>query len=239
MIKEFQSSQRINLKEANSRLSSLTASEIIDWAKDTFGDKLYALTSAGIDSALMIDHISRVNSNIPVIHINTGFLPKETTQFKKRLVEIYPIKLIEYRPTTTTINKIKKQKLWETDLQAYSKLTKLEPLTQAVKELGIRALLSGIRGDQTKNRSTLEIIELGNDGEYRIHPFINWTKEEVNEYFKQNNLTRNELYIKGYDSVGDKQVTRAGKDRNGREIMECGLHMVNGRLVRNRQAVTQ
>ena len=222
----------IDIKTTNVYLASLSATERIAWAIRTFASGLYALTSAGVDSALLLDHMVQTENSVPVIHINTGFLPKETLSFRDSLQQRYGLQLYEFGPDKKQVKRITTQKLWDVDLAQYSKVTKLDPLHKAIEELGVQALLTGVRGDQTENRATLGYIGLGNDGELRINPFIDWSKSQVTDYITSHNLPRNPLYAQGFESVGDWHTTRPGKNRSGRTVMECGLHMVNGRLVR-------
>lgn len=226
----------VDLHQINSLLQPLTARERIAWASAHFGPGVYALTSAGVDSALLLDHLAQLKLSVPVIHINTGFLPKETLAFRDKLKKRYGFKLYEFGPTTQQIQAITDEQLWEVDLERYSQITKLAPLHQAITKLGVRVLLTGIRGDQTANRARLGFIGSGNDGELRINPFIDWSKREVNDYLSRYNLPRHPLYTQGFESVGDWHTTKPGTGRSGRTVIECGLHMVNGRLVRQKTA---
>lgn len=225
-------SPSLDLEATNRYLSSLTATERIAWAVKTFNTGLYALTSAGIDSALLLHHISQAGQSVPVIHVNTGFLPKETLAFRDRLKELYGFQLYEFGPTKAQIADVTSLRLWEGDLALYSKLTKLDPMTVAINELGVNALLTAVRGDQTANRATLGYIGQGNDGELRIRPFIDWPKAEVTDYIDKNRLPRNPLYKRGFESVGDQHTTMPGQNREGREVMECGIHVEGGKLVK-------
>jgi phosphoadenosine phosphosulfate reductase len=225
-------SNLLDLDNLNQLLGSLSARERINWAVRTFNSGLYALTSAGTDSALMLYHISKAKQPIPVIHINTGFLPEETIDFKNKLKQKYGFELYEFSPSKQQIKDINSLKLWDGDLALYSKLTKLDPLTKAIAKLKVVALLSGVRADQTDNRARLSYIGKGNDGELRIHPFLDWSKNEVDEYISQHNLPRNQLHKKGYESVGDRYTTKPGRNREGRTVMECGLHVVGSKLVK-------
>jgi phosphoadenosine phosphosulfate reductase len=219
---------KINLNAINKKMSSMDSLQRINEACKLFGNKIYALSSAGIDSALMIDFLSKSDKKIDVIHINSGFLPEETIQFKKQLEKLYKSKFIEYSPSKETINDINAMRLWDGDYAHYSKLTKLDPLENAIKEKGISALLSGVRSDQTKNRSTLNFIDKDSDGVYRVNPFLDWTSDKVNQYIKKNNLPRNPLYYEGFESVGDVHLTEPGANRSGRKIMECGINVLSG-----------
>lgn len=219
---------KLDLDKINDKLRTMSPIERILWTKETFNNGLYALSSGGIDSALLLDHIHKSKQQIPVLHINTGFLPKETIKFMQALKKKYGFKLIEFSPSKEQIAEITLLRLWDGDLDLYSKLTKVEPMSRAVNELGVIALLTAVRADQTKNRATLSYVGYGNDGELRIRPFIDWTKKEVNNYIDKNKLPRNPLYKKGFESVGDVYTTMPGLDRNGRLLMECGIHVANG-----------
>jgi phosphoadenosine phosphosulfate reductase len=221
------------LESINQEMAKYSAFQRIKWAYDNFGEQLYALTSAGTDSALMMEHIYRSKLPISVIHINTGFLPRETIQFKKDLENRYRVRFFEYSPSKKQVEDVKELELWDGDLEEYTKITKLGPLKNAIDELNVKALLTGIRSDQTDNRSSLKFITLGNNGELRINPFLDWPSAKVDNYIKDNKLPRNSLYKKGFDSVGDIHTTIAGHGREGREVMECGMHVKEGKLIKN------
>jgi phosphoadenosine phosphosulfate reductase len=221
-----------DIESVSDHLRNLSASERIKWASRMFDNGLFAMTSAGVDSALMMDHVAKSKIDIPFIHINTGFLHHETLEFRDYLMKLYGFKFYEFGPTEIQIKRLNDSKLWATNLDEYGLITKIEPLQAAIKKLKVKALLTGIRGDQTQNRTGINIISKGKDGELRINPFIDWTSSMVDNYIDGNKLPRNPLYYKGFGSVGDIHTTIPGKGRNGREVMECGLHMVNGKLVR-------
>jgi len=217
----------------NTLLSSLSAAERIKWAEQKFGKNLYALSSFGIDSALLLNHLSEIDSRVIILHINTGFLHPETLSYRSDLQKSYNLSLEEYGPSKQLIKDIEELRLWDGDIETYTKLTKHDPLTKAVNDLKIAALLTGVRADQTENRSGLGVIGYGNDSEIRIRPFIDWSKSDIEEYFAKNKLKRHPLYAKGYESLGDYHSTSAGRGRNGRTVLECGLHVGGRKLVKN------
>ena len=52
---------------------------IIQWAACTFGDGLVLSTSFGIQAALMLHLATQVVPDLPVVWVDTGYLPSETT----------------------------------------------------------------------------------------------------------------------------------------------------------------
>jgi phosphoadenosine phosphosulfate reductase len=110
-------------------------------------------------------------------------------------------------------------------------LRKLEPLKAALQ--GRRAWITGIRQDQTLERSNARVIEW--DYQWRlvkINPLVRWSKQQVWEYIARNNVPFNPLHERGYPSIGCTHCTqpvRDGEDDrsgrwSGREKKECGMH---------------
>ena len=82
-----QSVDEIDLEAANRKLDRAEASEVIQWGADTFGDRLVMSTSFGIQSAVMLGLVTSVIPNIPVIWVDTGYLPAETYRFAQQLTQ--------------------------------------------------------------------------------------------------------------------------------------------------------
>lgn len=125
-------------------------------------------------------------------------------------------------------------RLWTGDekaLELYQRINKIEPMDRAVRELGARAWLAGLRRQQTTFRSTLRPVEL-QDGVYKIHPIVDFTHEDVERYMAEHELPYHPLRARGYRSIGDQHSTRPvadGEDeRAGRTLgarRECGIHL--------------
>lgn len=204
------------------------AEQTIHWAYEEYGEGLYALSSFGVDSAVMLRLIERAAVAVPILSIDTGFQFTETNQFKKELANRFGFQLHTYGPSEETIDEITMQRLWKANKNAYHELTKLEPLDRAIRELGATALLSGVRADQTNTRAGLESVGLGSSGEARIHPILGWSDGQVDRFIENENLPRHPLYYRGYGSIGDWTTTRPGVGREGRDLgihNECGLHL--------------
>ncbi|HEX5456300.1 MAG TPA: phosphoadenylyl-sulfate reductase [Candidatus Saccharimonadales bacterium] len=220
-----------DIARLNNRLDGLSPEEIIRWADRSFAGGLYAASSFGAESALLLSAIKKTGISIPIVTIDTGFWFPETHEFMDRLADEYGLDIRVFSPDKEDIKRIDKTFLWTDSIESYNRITKLEPMSRAAEELGIRALLSGARRYQTAGRSRLRHLEVGNDGEIRIYPFIDWTREEVEKLFRRKELPRHPLYDLGYESIGDWTITRPGTGRDGRNLgirNECGLHILPG-----------
>jgi phosphoadenylyl-sulfate reductase (thioredoxin) len=115
---------------------------------------------------------------------------------------------------------------------------KVNPLNKVLK--GLDAWVTGVRRSQTSTRSEASKIELdsGHGNIVKVNPLVDWTHEQVWEYIRANGVPYNELYDKGYTSIGCAPCTRAinpGEDsRAGRwwweqgVPKECGIHLSPG-----------
>ncbi len=202
--------------------------EVIRQSREDFGEGLYALSSFGAESALLPTLIQKSGVEVPIITIDTGFWLPETHVHRQNLEKRLGFTAISYRPDDLVIDTIFATQLWEKDLSAYRRHTKLNPLSEAINELEVDALLTGIRADQTANRAENAHGFVGRDDEWRIHPVVHWPKQVVKEYFVAEDLPYHPLYHQGYESIDDKPLVQPGKGREGRLLdtkSECGLHI--------------
>jgi phosphoadenosine phosphosulfate reductase len=228
---------RFDINELNQHLAKTSAHEAIDWAADQFGSELVITTSFGIQSAVMLHLATNVDPNIPVVWIDTGYLPKETYRFANELTRRLNLNLQVYQsPISPSRMESSYGKLWETDkvedLNLYDQIRKVEPMKRALEETGAKAWLSGLRSDQSRFRQTL--TPLSYDGErFKLLPILNWNSKDVYEYLTRHGLPYHPLFDKGYTTVGDWHSSRslATQDENERDSRfaglkeECGIHL--------------
>lgn len=222
----------MDLKKLNDELATKTPEEIIRWTSEHFGKGLVMTSSFGADSALLLFMATRIVPRILVILLDTGYLFRATHAFKRRLRHMWNLNLKTYEASMSpAAMEAKFGKLWEkgeAGKEHYNLIRKIRPKQRAIRQLGAKAVLSGVRADQTQTRSTLRIVERSPDGTYEIHPLLNVTQRDVATYFLLRNLPYHPLVAKGYGSIGDTHSTRPGTGREGRLLglsMECGLHV--------------
>ncbi|KAL8019446.1 putative glutaredoxin, phosphoadenosine phosphosulfate reductase, Thioredoxin-like superfamily [Plasmopara halstedii] len=222
----------------NSQFDGLTAQEIVKWAFDTFGKRTVLSSSFGIQSTVML-HLTRgVSRDIPVVWIDTGYLPKETYQFAAHLTELLDLDVCVYQSKITParmealFGKLYEHETPEAHRQ-YGFMRKVEPMQRALKDLGAVVLLVGVRADQTEHRQQMKLVNVY-DGRLKICPILNWSKDKIEQYMTINQLEYHPLKALGYESVGDAHSSRPvtdadkGNDRAGRfngKHQECGLHL--------------
>ncbi|MDJ0705323.1 MAG: phosphoadenylyl-sulfate reductase [Leptolyngbyaceae cyanobacterium MO_188.B28] len=227
----------LDLTQINQTLEELSSAEIVQWAADTFGSGLAMSTSFGIQSAVMLHLVTRIAPDIPVIWIDTGYLPAETYQFAERLAERLTLNLKVYQSAISPARmEALYGQLWrQNDVDAfnrYDQIRKVEPMQRALTELRVTAWLAGLRRGQTQHRQTLPHLSQ-QSGRYKVLPILNWHAKDVYEYLQKYDLPYHPYFDQGYTTVGDWHSSRplSATDEHERDTrfqglkQECGLHL--------------
>jgi phosphoadenosine phosphosulfate reductase len=227
----------LDLQKLNETLEPLSALEIIEWTANTFGEGLVMSTSFGIQAAVMLHLVTRVVPNIPVIWVDTGYLPPATYRFAEQLITDLNLNIQVYQsPVSPARMEAIQGRLWQqNDVEAfnrYDQMRKVEPMQRALKELGAKAWFAGLRAEQTDHRKTLSVIDL-QGFTYKLLPILNWTTEDVHGYLEEHDLPYHPLKEKGYATVGDWHSSRPMTEQDEHERQtrfsgikqECGLHL--------------
>lgn len=227
----------LDLVKVQADLDNAKAETIIAWADKTFDQGLVMSTSFGIQAAVMLHLVTRIIPSIPVIWIDTGYLPAETYQFAEDLTQRLQLNLKVYQsPLSPARMEALYGKLWkQKDLESlnrYDQIRKVEPMQRALKELGAIAWLTGLRKDQTRHRQSLKPLQMQGE-HYKVLPILNWNSKDIYDYLTAYDLPYHPYFDQGYVSVGDWHSSRplmAG-DADERDTrfhgikQECGLHL--------------
>lgn len=219
-----------------SRFDTFSARELILWADRKFGDGLVMSTSFGIQSAVTLHMTTRIRPDIPVIWVDTGYLPQATLDYASQLTKRLNLNLhIARSPISPAEMERRFGRLWESDrvedLNQYDHIRKVEPMQRAIQELRATARISGLRADQTAYRSELPRAKKAGSI-FMVHPILNWTNEDISRYMQEFHLPSHPLGEQGYTTVGDAHSSRpfTAADTSERETrfrglkQECGLH---------------
>lgn len=204
----------------------------VAWADRVFRRRLIVSTSFGIQSAVILHLVSRMIPDIRVVFVDTGYLVPETYRYADELTKLLGLNVKRYVGTVSPAEMEAKQgKLWETDLDEYHRIRKVEPMRRAIAELEAHAWIAGLRADQTTFRATLDPVTF-QDGIFKVHPILRWRSQDVYYYMEHYKLPQHPLWEKGYTRVGDWHSSSAAGgvgdgDKNARfdgRAEECGLH---------------
>ena len=215
--------------------------DVLKWALDTFHPKISLASSFGAEDNVLIDVLSKINPKFRVFTLDTGRLNQETYDVIDKIRTKYNTQIEIYFPNTERVEKMVLQHGMNLfyDSVDYRRLCcgirKVEPLTRALS--GLDAWITGLRRAQSVTRTDLKKIEIDESQRniVKVNPIADWSKEQVWDYIKKNDVPHNVLHDKGYASIGCEPCTRPIKPgegiRAGRwwwespETKECGLHV--------------
>ena len=222
----------------NRDLGGQSAAERVRWALEEFRGHAALSTSFGVQAAVMLHLVTRVDPQIPIVFVDTGYLFAETYRFAAELTEKLGLNLKVYSPLLTAARQEALYgKLWEQGvegLEKYGRLNKVEPMNRALQELGASVWMAGLRREHASTREDLPVIKRQNRV-LKIHPIVDWTDRQVGEYLREHGLPYHPLWERGYISIGDTHSTvryadgmKAEDTRFSGLKRECGLHELSG-----------
>lgn len=205
-----------------------------------FAGKIIFTTSLGIEDQVITHKIFQNNFEIKVATLDTGRLFPQTYDVLSNTIIRYNKKIDVYFPEYEAVEKMVTEKGPLSFYQSVEnrkeccRIRKVVPLNRALA--GMECWISGIRADQSDDRSQMDWIEYDEvKNLFKFYPLFNWSFDEVMKFIKENNIPYNSLHDKGYLSIGCEPCTRAvkpGEDfRAGRwwwendGPKECGLHV--------------
>jgi phosphoadenosine phosphosulfate reductase len=223
------------LSEISANLENVSAEKRVAWALERFRPEIMLSTSFGVQSAVLLHMVTQQWSDIPVVMVDTQYLFPETYRFADELTSRLKLNLKVYRPQISAAwQEAREGKLWEhgvDGIEQYNQTNKVEPMQRAIRELGARGWITGLRRQQAKSRKEVGVLQ--KQGELvKIQPIIDWTDKMVYEYLKKHDLPYHPLWEQGYVSLGDVHTTRpltANMTEEETRFLglkrECGLHI--------------
>jgi len=222
------------LVELNRWLSRQTAEERVAWALENTAGEHALSSSFGAQSAVSLHMVTQRKPDVPVILVDTGYLFLETYRFIDQMRSRLDLNLKVYRPDRGIAwIEARHGRLWEQGadgIARYNQIHKVEPMQRALKELGVRTWIAGLRRSQSRTRANIDFVEL-RDGRWKLYPLADWSDRDVWNYLQKHDLPYHPLWHEGYVSIGDVHTTRrlepgmvAEDTRFFGLRRECGLH---------------
>ncbi|MES2298773.1 MAG: phosphoadenylyl-sulfate reductase [Pseudomonadota bacterium] len=211
-----------------------------------FSPAVFASSLAAEDMVLT-DLILKAGLPIAIFSLETGRLHPETLAVIDKVKQRYDYDIALFRPQPEAVEAY----VAHNGLNAFydsiemrrecCRIRKVEPLGRALA--GNKAWVTGQRRAQSSTRAELHVQEDdAAHGMVKFNPLADWSEQDVWDYIRANDVPYNALHDQGYPSIGCAPCTRAiepGEDvRAGRwwwenpDSKECGLHMVDGKLIR-------
>lgn len=207
--------------------------------KSDFDGRVGLVSSFGTEAAVLLHMVSKIDPYVPVIFLDTWKHFPETLAYRDALIErlnLCNTQTVTPRKTGLVADDPDGE-LHKSNPDLCCHVRKTLPMLAALR--GLDCWITGRKRGQAATREEMDLFEI-QDRWIKVNPLIDWTAEDVQEYYDTNDLPQHPLKSQGYLSVGCAPCTRAvrpGEDaRAGRwaesEKTECGIHFENGKLVR-------
>ena len=229
-----QSAQSEQLDVWNDRFAQLSAVDRVEYASQMLPGAQVLTSSFGAQSAVSLHMLTQVQSDIPVVLIDTGYLFPETYGFIDELTERLDLNLHVYRSMHSPAwQEAKYGQRWLQGIdgiEQYNFDNKVEPMQRALRELKVGTWFTGVRRSQASSRQDTPFIAQKGDY-FKVAPLADWSDRDVYQYLKAYDLPYHPLWEEGYVSIGDVHTTRPLHEVDSAEDTrffglkrECGLH---------------
>ncbi len=232
-----EATRELALERCNRRFAALTPEKRVEWAFEHLPGNHVLTSSFGAQAAVSLHLVTRVNPNIPVILIDTGYLFPETYQFIDELTEKLKLNLKIYGAARSPAwQEARYGQRWNQGvdgINAYNDENKVEPMRRALRELEATTWFAGLRRNQSRTRAQIPYLEWAG-GRWKVHPIADWVDRDIYQYLTKHGLPYHPLWEKGYLSIGDHHSTRPIHEVSTVEQTrffglqrECGIHDIN------------
>lgn len=225
----------------NGRYRHHGATAVLEGAlNDPEAGRIALVSSFGAESVVLLHLVAMVDPKTPVLFIDTQMLFPETLDYQAELAErlhLQDLRVIRANPLELA-REDPDDTLHQVNTDACCDLRKTRPLQKALG--GFDGWITGRKRFQSSTRAALEFFEADGPHRIKVNPLAHWEPADVRAYMEENRLPRHPLVSRGYPSIGCAPCTspvapgedpRAGRWR-GEDKNECGIHFVNGKMVR-------
>ena len=201
------------------------------------------VSSFGAESVVLLHMVSQIAPDTPILFLDTEMLFPETLTYQREVAELLGL-------TDVRIIRPSRAKLLESDVDsilhtidpdACCSLRKTQPLEEALAEFD--GWITGRKRAHGGARAQLPLYEK-QDRKIKVNPLASWDTTQIASYLDKHDLPRHPLVARGFTSIGCTPCTtkvaagedpRAGRWR-GMEKSECGIHIVDGKVIRRENA---
>jgi len=200
-----------DIEHLNNHFRGIPPEEIISWAI-LYGSKSVVTTNFRPYEVAILNAVTEVKSDIPVIWCDTGYNTRNTYKHAEELISRLNLNIKLYVPRQTTAHRDAVMGIPDIDDPRHKEFTeqvKLEPFKRAMAEYKPDVWFTNLRKGQTALRDKLNILSLSEEGVLKVSPFYHWNDTRLDAYLNERGLPNEHNYF---------DPTKVLENR------ECGLH---------------
>jgi phosphoadenosine phosphosulfate reductase len=224
------------LAPLNKTFEQRTPEELLRWAKDTFGDRVAAISAMQQSGSVLCHMISSLKLDIPVLFVDTGVMFQETLNTRDRLKKEYGLNIVSLSPELTMEQQTEKYGVLYLSVEGQKQcchMRKVEPLLTVKGKYD--ALIGSLRRSDGGKRGECPVLAIDQEmNAVRINPLAMVEDDPLQHYIAQHKVIVNPLHAQGFSTIGCNRCTtpvlpgepkRAGRWRHlGPWSMYCGIN---------------
>ncbi|MFC3283046.1 phosphoadenosine phosphosulfate reductase domain-containing protein [Litchfieldella rifensis] len=187
---------------------------LIRWALVGLGKRAICTTNFRPFEAVILHMVTRVQPNIPIVWMDSGYNTVATYRFVDDIVKRLDLNLITYHPRRSRAHREALEgpvpDIDDPHHAAFTEEVKLEPFQRALREMAPEAWFTALRAEDTAERAQMQPVSVNANGLIKIAPVLRWTAKDMYQYLQAHDLPNNFDYFDP-TKVEDKR--------------ECGLHL--------------
>ncbi|MFA0963335.1 phosphoadenylyl-sulfate reductase [Roseivirga sp. BDSF3-8] len=216
-----------SLEKLNEQYGSLEPGQRIERLFNDFGEEdVFYTSSFGTTSVVLLHMLNKVRPGFPVHFIDTGYLFRETAQYRDELTDKLGLNIVNVTADPVKHTFTRKNKTYKRNHDLCCYINKVYPVEMLKSKYKI--WIAGLLQYQNPHRKDRKVFEW-QDGIVKFHPVLDLSEEDISTYRFLYDLPAHPLEARGYGSVGCIHCTKKGKGRSGRwsdiPKTECGLHI--------------
>lgn len=200
-----------DIEHLNNHFRGIPPEEIISWAI-LYGSKPVVTTNFRPYEVAILNAVTEVKSDIPVIWCDTGYNTPNTYRHAEELIAGLDLNIKLFLPKQSSAHRDAVMGIPDIDDPRHKEFTeqvKLEPFRRAMAEYKPDVWFTNLRKGQTALRDTLNILSLSETGVLKVSPFYHWSDTRLDAYLSKRGLPNEHNYF---------DPTKVLENR------ECGLH---------------
>ncbi|WP_106478561.1 phosphoadenosine phosphosulfate reductase domain-containing protein [Phytohalomonas tamaricis] len=187
--------------------------KLVEWALG-LGKPAICTTNFRPFEAVILHMVSRVQPDIPVVWMDSGYNTPATYAFADEVTQKLGLNRIIYLPKRTRAHREAVEgelpSLDDPRHAAFTQEVKLEPFERALREMNPTVWFTALRASDTAARAQMQPVSINKDGLIKVAPVLHWSSKDMYDYLVAHDLPNNFDY---FDPT------------KGEETRECGLHI--------------
>lgn len=225
-----------DLLPLNQTFEERTPQDLLRWAKQTFGDRIAAMSAMQKAGSVICHMLSELELTVPVLFVDTGVNFPETLETRDRIQHRYELEIINLRPELTMEEQTAKYGVLYLTVEGQQHCCDMRKSAPLTKVKGMYdCLIGSLRRSEGGKRDRFPIFSIDPGMNcVRINPLANVGDEEFEDYIRVHDVIVNPLHNQGYATISCNRCTtpvlpgepkRAGRWRHlGPWSVYCGIN---------------